>query len=57
MILQPSEEEDAVERWARYDFPGLERQITKRWRRMIDQIDLQAMSATVRARLLLFTSA
>lgn len=48
MIFQPSEEEDAVQRWARYDFLGLERQIAKRWRRMIEQIDLQAMSATVR---------
>lgn len=47
MILQPSEEEDAVQRWARYDFLGLERQIAKRWRRMIEQIDLQAMSTTV----------
>jgi hypothetical protein len=37
-----------VQRWARYDFLGLERQIAKRWRRMIEQIDLQAMSATVR---------
>jgi hypothetical protein len=48
MIFQPSQEEDAVQRWARYDFLGLERQIAKRWRRMIEQIDLQAMSATVR---------
>lgn len=48
MIFQPSEEEDAVQRWARYDFLGLERQIAKRWRRMIEQIDLQAMSANVR---------
>ncbi len=47
MLFQPSEEEDAVQRWARYDFLGLERQIAKRWRKMIEQIDLQAMSATV----------
>jgi len=47
MLFQPSEEEEAVQRWARYDFLGLERQIAKRWRKMIKQIDLQAMSGTV----------
>jgi hypothetical protein len=47
MLFQPSEEEDAIQRWARYDFLGLERQIAKRWRKMIEQIDLQAMSTTV----------
>jgi hypothetical protein len=47
MLFQPSEEEEAVQRWARYDFLGLERQIAKRWRKMIEQIDLQAMSGTV----------
>jgi hypothetical protein len=44
MLFQPSEEEEAVQRWAQYDFLGLERQIAKRWRKMIEQIDLQAMS-------------
>jgi hypothetical protein len=48
MLLQPSDEEEAVQRWAHYDFLDLERQIAKRWRRMIEQIDLQAMSVTVR---------
>jgi hypothetical protein len=47
MLFQPSEEEEAVQRWARYDFLGLERQIAKRWRKMIEQIDLQAMSTSV----------
>jgi hypothetical protein len=47
MLFQPSEEEEAVQRWARYDFLGLERQIAKRWRKMIENIDLQAMSASV----------
>ena len=47
MLFQPSEEEEAFQRWTRYDFLGLERQIAKRWRKMIEQIDLQAMSATV----------
>jgi hypothetical protein len=47
MLIQASEEEEAVQRWARYDFLGLERQIAKRWRRMIEQIDLQAISTTV----------
>jgi len=47
MLFRPSEEEEAVQRWARYDFLGLERQIAKRWRKMIEQIDLQAMSTTV----------
>jgi ribosomal protein S6 len=47
MLFQPSEEEEAVQRWARHDFLGLDRQIAKRWRKMIEQIDLQAMSRTV----------
>ena len=47
MLFQPSEEEEAMQRWARYDFLALERQIAKRWRRMIEAIDLEAMSATV----------
>jgi hypothetical protein len=47
MLFQPSEEEEAVQRWARYDFLGLERQIAKRWRKVIEQIDLQAMSSSV----------
>jgi hypothetical protein len=47
MLFQPSEEEEAVQRWARYDFLGLERKIAKRWREMIEQIDLQAMSGIV----------
>ena len=47
MLLQASDEEEAVQRWARSDFLGLERQIARRWRRMIEGIDLAAMSATV----------
>jgi hypothetical protein len=47
MLFQPSEEEEAVQRWARYDFLGLERQIAKRWRKMIEQIDLRGMSTSV----------
>jgi hypothetical protein len=47
MLFQPSEEEEAFQRWARYDFLGLERQFAKRWRKMIEEIDLQAMSTTV----------
>jgi hypothetical protein len=49
MLFQPSEEEEAFQRWARYDFLGLERQIAKRWRKMIEQIDLQAISTMVLA--------
>jgi hypothetical protein len=44
MIFQPSEEEQAVQRWAQHEFLDLERQIAKGWRRMISQIDLDAMS-------------
>lgn len=47
MFLQASDEEEAVQRWARSDFLGLERQIARRWRRMIEGIDLAAMSTTV----------
>jgi hypothetical protein len=47
MLFQASEEEEAMQRWAHYDFLTLERQIAKRWRKMIEAIDLQAMSATV----------
>jgi hypothetical protein len=36
MILQPSEEEQAVQRWARHEFLDLERQIAKGWRRQAD---------------------
>ena len=47
MVFQASEEQEAMQRWVRYDFLGLERQIAKRWRKMIEQIDLQSMSTTV----------
>jgi hypothetical protein len=47
MLLKASDEEEAVQRWARSDFLGLERQIARRWRRMIEGIDLAAMSTTV----------
>jgi len=47
MVFQASDEEEAMQRWARYDFLGLERQIAKRWRKMIEEIDLQSMSTTV----------
>jgi hypothetical protein len=47
MFLQASDEEEAVQRWARSDFLGLERQIARRWRQMIEEIDLAAMSTTV----------
>jgi hypothetical protein len=47
MLLQASDEEEAVQRWARSDFLGLERQIARRWRKMIEEIDLAAMSTTV----------
>jgi hypothetical protein len=47
MLLQASDEEEAVQRWARSDFLGLERQIARRWRQMIEGIDLAAMSTTV----------
>ena len=48
MIFQPSEEEQAVQRWARHEFLDLERQIAKGWRRMISQIDLNAMPEQMR---------
>lgn len=44
MIFRTSQEEEAVHRWARREFLDLERQIAKGWRRMISQIDLDAMS-------------
>lgn len=47
MIFQPSEEQEAMQRWAHCDFLGLERKMAKRWREMIEQIDLQAMSGIV----------
>jgi hypothetical protein len=47
MLFEAGEEEEAMQRWARYDFLGLERQIAKRWRKMIEAIDLQGMSTTV----------
>lgn len=47
MLFQLSEEQEAMQRWARHDFLGLERKIAKRWREMIEQIDLQAMSGIV----------
>jgi hypothetical protein len=47
LIVRPSKEEEAVQRWARHEFLDLERQIAKDWRRMISQIDLQAMSKKV----------
>jgi hypothetical protein len=47
LLLQASDEEEAVQRWARSDFLGLERQIARRWRRMIEGIDLAAMSTMV----------
>jgi len=47
MLFRASEEEEAVQRWARHEFLELERQIAKGWRRMIEQIDLPAMSKMV----------
>jgi hypothetical protein len=47
MIFQASQEEEAVHRWARREFLNLEREIAKGWRRMISQIDLDAMSKRV----------
>jgi len=48
MIFQSSEEEQAVHRWARHEFLDLERQIAKGWRRMISQIDLNAVPEQMR---------
>jgi hypothetical protein len=48
MIFRPSQEEEAVQRWAHREFLDLERQIAKGWRRMISQIDLDAMSKSMR---------
>ena len=47
ILFRESEEEDAVRRWADRDFLDLERQIAKQWRRMIQRIDLNAMSENV----------
>jgi len=46
MLFQPSEEQEAMQRWTRYDFLGLERKIAKRWRQMIEQIALRPCPAT-----------
>lgn len=47
LIVRPSKEEEAAQRWSRHEFLDLERQIAKDWRRMISQIDLKAMSKRV----------
>jgi len=47
MIFKASQEEEAVHRWDRREFLNLEREIAKSWRRMISQIDLEAMSQRV----------
>ncbi len=47
LFFRASEEEEAVQRWAERDFLALERQTAKQWRRMIDSIDLNAMSANM----------
>ena len=47
VLFRESEEEEAVRRWAERDFLDLERQIAKQWRRMIERIDLDAMSENV----------
>ncbi len=47
LLFHASEEEEAVRRWAVRDFLDLERQIAKQWRRMINSIDLNAMSANM----------
>ena len=47
LLFRASEEEEAVRRWAERDFLDLERQIAKQWRRMINSIDLNAMSANM----------
>jgi hypothetical protein len=47
ILFRASEEEEAVRRWAARDFLDLERQIAKQWRRMIERIDLNAMSSNV----------
>ncbi len=44
---QSSEEEDALQRWANRDYLGLERDIAKKWRSMVEGIDLSTMSSTV----------
>lgn len=48
MIFRASQEEEAMQRWANREFLDLERQIAKGWRRMISQIDLDAMSERIR---------
>ena len=47
VLFRESDEEEAVHRWARRDFLDLERQTAKQWRRMIELIDLNAMSENV----------
>jgi len=47
ILFRASEEEEAVRRWSERDFLTLERQMAKQWRRMIDSIDLNAMSANM----------
>jgi hypothetical protein len=47
VLFREGEEEEAVRRWAERDFLDLERQIAKQWRRMIERIDLSAMSENV----------
>jgi hypothetical protein len=47
MVFRASDEEEAVQRWSRHQFLELERQIAKGWRRMLEAINLQAMSKLV----------
>ena len=47
LVFRASEEEEAVQRWEKREFLDLERQIAKQWRRMIERIDLDAMSTVV----------
>lgn len=45
LLFQASEEEEAVRRWEARQFLDLERQIAKQWRRSIESINLEEMSA------------
>ena len=51
IIFQRSQEEEALDRWARRDFLDVERNIAKLWRQELSKIDFDAMVKSVMAEL------
>ncbi|MFI5094910.1 MAG: hypothetical protein ACHQIK_15820 [Candidatus Acidiferrales bacterium] len=49
LIFQHSEEEEALERWRRREFIEVERQIARKWRKTLSQIDFGIMVKNIMA--------